>query len=297
MNVYPTQNLAEINRFFSQRTTVIYFLALTTFFTVLTVVFGEPDRLLVFTTQLTGVNPLLQIAITAVAGLIIVGISHVLLYLYASRNNITSMGCFLWLLVDLIVTISVLCLTLWQISGGGRLMLAPLAGDFLVAVLAIEAIPYLISYLSYRLHEEHLEVLKLQAQLDQLRPQDPFVAGPLNDRTLNFYDRGKRLVFSTAGANILYIEAADNYVNIHYLNESHEDTFILHNTLKEMEKQLADTSLLRCHRGYMVNIENVKLLRKEAGALMLELVGSSKTIPVTKTYATAITAHLAPENK
>ena len=296
MNIGDKRNLAEIDRFFSQRTPILHFWALTAFFTVLVVVFIQPLELLKFTTQLSGTHPQLQIAATAVAGLITIGISRFALYRFARKNSLSAMGCLLWILVELIATITVLCLTIWQVSGGGSLMLAPLAGDFVMGVLGTEAIPYLISLLAYRLHNEHLEVTRLQEQLERLQPQAPFVAGPLNDRTVNFYDKGKKLVFSTASSNILFIEAADNYVNIHYINEDHEDTFIIHNTLKDTEKDMADTSLMRCHRGYIVNIDNVKLLRKEGSVLLLELNRSSKTIPVTKTYAADITARLALNN-
>ena len=296
MNIYQTRNLAEFDKFFTQKTPVLHFWALTTFFSVIMVVFGEPLDVLGFTTQLSGLNPHAQIAITAVAGLIIIGLSRLILYIYAKRHSISPMGCLLWILVELIATIAVLCLTLWQISGCGKLALAPLAGDFLMGILIVEALPYLITYLAYRLQEEHFEVVRLQQQLDQLQPQEAFTTNTFNERTINFYDKGKRLVFSTASANILYIEAADNYVNIHYLNEGHEDTFILHNTLKETEKRLSDTNLIRCHRGYIINISNVKLLRKEGSTLLLELTGGNKTIPVTKTYASDITARLAPEN-
>lgn len=206
------------------------------------------------------------------------------------------MGCFIWLLAELIAVIGVLCFTLWQISGGGRLMLAPLAGDFLLGVITIEAIPYVISFLVFKLRESQSEVEQLQEQIQQLHPEDTLAAIPMGERTINFHDKGNRLVFSTACGNLLYIEAADNYVNIHYLNDDHEETFILHNTLKELERQMKTTPLLRCHRGYMVNIENVKLLRKEGVAFLLELNGSGKTIPVTKTYAASITERLAPNH-
>ena len=42
---------------------------------------------------------------------------------------------------------------------------------------------------------------------------------------------------------------------------------------------------MRCHRGYLVNLENVKLIRKEKDGLVIELAQSSKTIPVSKSYA------------
>lgn len=294
--VRNTRNLEGLVPFLTQKTPLTHFLVLCVFFAVLIVVFGNPVGLLDFTARLSGVNPQLQVAVTTMVGLLTLAASRAALYFVARRHSIAPMGCLIWLFAELIAIIAVLCLVLWQISGGGRLMLAPLAADLLLGIIAIEAMPYVISALVFRLREEQQEVVRLQEQLEQLQVQDIPSAGASGERTINFHDRVNRLVFSTAGNNILYIEAADNYVNIHYLNEGHEDTFILHNTLKEMEKRLANTALLRCHRGYMVNIDNVKLLRKEGASLLLELNGSTKTIPVTKTYAASITARIAPEN-
>ena len=258
------------------------------------VVFGQPMELLDFTTQQTTLNPQLQITYTTIAGLLALALSRGLLYFLSRRQNITPMGCLIWILAELITTISVLSFTLWQVSGTGRLTLAPLAGDFLLGIIAIEALPYTISFLVFRLCEEENEVERLQELLQQLQPDNLMGTTPSGEHVVNFYDKGNRLVFSISSSNILYIEAADNYVNIHYLNDGHEDTFILHNTLKELEKRLASTTLQRCHRGYMVNIKNVKLLRKEGASLILELNCSTKTIPVTKTYAGTITERIAP---
>lgn len=294
MNIYQQRDLTKINRFFTRRTPVMYFLALSLFFAVLIVVFGEPIGLLTFTSQRSEIIPQLQIAIISVAGILLLSISRVLLLIYSHHNDITPMGCLIWILAELIIIIAALCLLLWQVSGGGHLSLAPLAGDILLGIITIEAIPYTISYLAFRLRDEQHEVIRLRSELEHYQLQETNTPLSVGERIINFYDRGNRLVFSTSGKNVLYIESADNYVNIHYLNEGNEDTFILHNTLKDMERRLIDTPMLRCHRGYMVNIENVKLLRKEGITLLLELNGSSKTIPVTKTYAASVTERLAP---
>ena len=294
MNIYQQRDLTKINRFFTHRTSVMYFLALSLFFAVLIVVFGEPTGLLAFTSQRSEIIPQLQIAIISMAGILLLSISRVLLLIYSHHNDITPMGCLIWILAELIIIIAALCLLLWQVSGGGHLSLAPLAGDILLGIITIEAIPYTISYLAFRLRDEQHEVIRLRSELEHYQLQETNTPMSAGERIINFYDRGNRLVFSTSGRNVLYIESADNYVNIHYLNEGNEDTFILHNTLKDMERRLIDTPMLRCHRGYMVNIENVKLLRKEGITLLLELNGSSKTIPVTKTYAASVTERLAP---
>ncbi len=297
INIHPQRNLAEIDRFFTQKPPVTHFLILSVFFAVLIVVFGEPTGILAFTTQRTNIIPQLQIAIITVAALLLLILSRTLLAIIGQHRGITPTGCLIWILSELIITISTLCIILWALSGGERLTLAPLAGDLLLGMIAIEAMPYTLAYLLFRLREEEREVQRLQAQLEHSIAQEAVASIPASERILNFHDRANRLAFSTASKNVLFIEAADNYVNIHYLNEGHEDTFILHNTLKDMEQRLAESPMMRCHRGFMVNIDNVKLLRKEGTALLLELNGGGKTIPVTKTYAADVTKRLAPTDE
>ncbi|MBR1784587.1 MAG: LytTR family transcriptional regulator [Bacteroidales bacterium] len=266
---------------------------LTLFFTILVVVFFQPDRLLAHTSHLSPLDDRLQAALMATAGIVTLGVSRLLLMRYGSRHALQHMTILIWLLAELIVMVATMSLTAWAAAGGGKLMLPQLATDLMLTILLVEAIPYVITILVFRLNAEHAEVQRLQAIIDATPQHSPT---PAAERTLNFYDKGGRLAFSTQAANVLYIEAADNYVNIHYMNEEREDTFILHNTLKELEQRLADSPMMRCHRGYLVNLDNVKLLRREGSQLLIELDGSPKTIPVTKTYAAAVTERLAPQN-
>lgn len=286
-------NLTEFARFLTRRTPVSHFLLLTVFFAVLIVVFGDPSAILSFTTQNTTLDPQIQIAITTISGVAMLVVSRLVLMVISRSLRPSAIGCILWLLAELIAIIAVLSLTLWLVSGTGQLDLATLSGDFLLAVIAVEALPYLVAFLAFRLKEAQDEVQRLHSKL--FDAQAIIGLSAANDpRIVNFYDRGNRLAFSTSCSNILYIEAADNYVNIHYQNENHEDTFILHNTLKDVESRLKDTPMIRCHRCYIVNLENVKLLRKEGSTLLLELEGTTKTVPVTKTYSEIITERIAP---
>ena len=124
-----------------------------------------------------------------------------------------------------------------------------------------------------------------------------FQGNAAHDRRRDALDRGGKLAFSTRRGNVLYIEAADNYSNIHYINEDKEDTFILHNSMKQLDSSDEYKSLLRCHRGYMVNIDNVKLLKKEKGILVLELTQGARSIPVSKTYTDRVVRFFAGENE
>lgn len=100
-----------------------------------------------------------------------------------------------------------------------------------------------------------------------------------------FYDDKSVLKFSVQKESLLYIESAENYVSICYLNKGKLSKYLLRDTLKKMEESFAGTEIIRCHRSYMVNFEKVKVIRKDKDGLMLELdLPSVIDIPVSRTY-------------
>lgn len=106
----------------------------------------------------------------------------------------------------------------------------------------------------------------------------------------SFYDEKHELRLSVKRTNLLYIESADNYVCIWYLNKGVLTKFMLRNSLKAIEESLAETNVLRCHRSYMVNFDQVKVIRREKDGVYLELgVEMVPDIPISKTYSEKVT--------
>lgn len=103
---------------------------------------------------------------------------------------------------------------------------------------------------------------------------------------LAFTDEKGELKISIALDHILYVDSADNYITIHYLNKSKISQFLLRNSLKWMEENLAkDNALVRCHRSYIVNLDKVKVMRKTKDGIFLELDAlNTPDIPVSKTF-------------
>ena len=101
-----------------------------------------------------------------------------------------------------------------------------------------------------------------------------------------FPDEKGELKISIMQENILYIDSADNYATIHYLNKSKLSHYMLRNTLKWMDENLIkDTLLVRSHRSYIVNLDKVKVLRKTKTGIFIELdAENTPDIPVSKTY-------------
>jgi DNA-binding LytR/AlgR family response regulator len=141
-------------------------------------------------------------------------------------------------------------------------------------------LPYSILwlYFSWRDKKEQIERLAdIQAFSSNTRDMIPF------------YDDKGILKFSTKRENLLYLESAENYINICYLNKGKVSKYLLRDTLKKIEENFSGTEIIRCHRSYMVNFEKVKVIRKDKDGLKLEFDNPSVVdIPVSKTYVSSV---------
>lgn len=89
--------------------------------------------------------------------------------------------------------------------------------------------------------------------------------------------------------NILYAEAADNYVIIKYINNDKIIDFLLRTNLKKLSDDLRDTPIQRCHRSFMINLLHVTSLKKDVTEFIIQFDTTSiKDITVSKTYQETI---------
>ena len=86
--------------------------------------------------------------------------------------------------------------------------------------------------------------------------------------------------------DIRYIEAKRNYVVVCHISKGNTiERTILRNTIANIQHQVADTSLRRCHRSFIVNATHVVSAAGNAAGLKLRLKNlPSTTIPVSRTY-------------
>lgn len=60
---------------------------------------------------------------------------------------------------------------------------------------------------------------------------------------------------------------------------------MLRSTLKQLEEELKEYNIIRCHRSFMVNIDHIKLIEKQKDGLTIRLDHAKLTeVPVSKTY-------------
>jgi hypothetical protein len=111
---------------------------------------------------------------------------------------------------------------------------------------------------------------------------------------VDFPDDKNQIQFSISSDQITYIEAADNYIYIHCVENGQESRHLLRNTLKNMELHFADSGLKRCHRSYMVNLQRIRLVRYEKNKCLLYLNGIDQVIPVSRGYLASFSEYNHP---
>lgn len=266
---------AELPRFLTRWRGTIFFLASVFIIaTVFVLVYNPLNPPLDWSRQL-------YTSILVGTGFVVLFLSRVIMHFVHKHHALYLWQYVAWGIGEVLVF--VFGLTLFAcLLGDGRFF--PLLLRVSLDVVGILLVPYLISVLFFLLDEKREEIARLKGIIESQKQNLDSLAGSAALPRLNFYDRGGRLAFATRSESLLYIESADNYCNIHYLVEGRKETFILHNSMKYFDTWGEESGLLRCHRRYIVNMRNVKLLRKEKDGLTLELSQDAGTLPVSRSY-------------
>ena len=106
-------------------------------------------------------------------------------------------------------------------------------------------------------------------------------------------DENDKIKFSVQAKDLLMIESTDNYVSVFYILENKVQRQLLRNTLKKLEQSLKENSIVRCHRSFMVNLQNVEFVQKESKKLMIKVRLIEKSIPVSEKYSPLFMDHLS----
>lgn len=147
-------------------------------------------------------------------------------------------------------------------------------------MILIMALPYTILtlYAAYKSKTEELQLLQYELSLTN---------GPAKTypSLVNLYDYNGTLKLTINSDSLYYIESQDNYVKIYYENQEKLLSYMLRCRTKAIEENLADTSMVRCHRSFMVNVMKINHIKKGGKARYIVLNNNEiKPIPVSKSY-------------
>ena len=92
-----------------------------------------------------------------------------------------------------------------------------------------------------------------------------------------------------ASGELILVKSSENYVEIQYMAGGSGTKKLLRTTFKSIEDQLRPFSqMIRCHRSYIVNMDQVIKLHREYGRIYLKMNGIEEDIPVSRQYLLGI---------
>lgn len=218
--------------------------------------------------------------------ILILFISKELMMLYQIRHTITVGRYILWLTGEFVLIATVYLMFASRYFNPEILLSAKLLLRTSYCVALILAIPYVIFTLiaANRDKAEEINALKMNQGADRPEPKS---------RIIDFYDYTGALKLSVASDDIFYIASQDNYVEIRYELDGKLLNYLMRCRTTRLEKQLEGTSLVRCHRSFIVNVDNVSLFKRENARVLLVLNHpDAKKIPVSKSYYKTIAERL-----
>lgn len=213
-------------------------------------------------------------------GMLVIVVSRLLMFLASRKSPLTYFGYSIWIFVEIVSMAS-----FYALFDIFYLRDAREPFDIAIAAIRNTALVILLPYSMLWLYFSYYDKVQ-QLKLLQRRPVAP---KGVNDM-LPFFDEKGTLRFSIKSQDLLYIEASDNYITIHYYDTKNKlSKYLVRNTLKKLESHHTYAGLLRCHRSFMVNFEKVKVMQKTSDGLILELHSDpSIQLPVSKTYVPGV---------
>ena len=208
-------------------------------------------------------------------GVLVVVLSRIIMFHWGKRHAISVGNYSIWILLE--IFFMSLFYTIYTLVLNPEREYMDVFETSTINTSLVLLLPYSVLhfYFSYKDKERRLLLLE--------EHQEEVIARP---SVFSFYDEKQELRLSVKRSELLYLESADNYVCIWYQSKGQLTKFLLRNSLKAMEEHFADTNVLRCHRSYMVNFEQVKVIRREKEGIFLELgIERVPDIPISKTYS------------
>ena len=128
-------------------------------------------------------------------------------------------------------------------------------------------------------------IIYYKNQREQIAVLQTKIAQPSEKKLIGFKDDNGKIKFSVLAKDLLYLESTDNYVSVFYILEEKVQRELLRNTMKNLEETFKESPVIRCHRSFMVNFENIEFVKKAGKKLNLKIRLMDKIIPVSEKYS------------
>lgn len=228
------------------------------------------------------------------AAILILIFSRILMYKSRRNWEMTYLGYILWCIIE-IMTVCALYTWFTVNFHTHSETTGEIFGRSLLYVTIALGIPYLISGMYFAIIDKNNTIRLMN--YENVVTDEP-IKPDTQMQKITLFDNSGALKLSLSPDNLYYIESDDNYIKVWYTDSKGElKQYMLRCRLKTVEESFKGSSLVRCHRKYIVNIRKVSMLRKESEGYVLDLDNEAiAPISVTKTYTDIVLSHFTEQS-
>lgn len=225
----------------------------------------------------------------ATGSLLLVALSKAIMYQTRNRIRMTYIGYISWCLAEIVIICLAYSFITVPLTKIGWDQFPRTLGNALLYGLISLAVPYIFAGMYYAIQDKN-QTIRLMNYGNVVLDENVM---PSKLEKITLFDNNGDLKLCVSASSLYYIESDDNYIIVWYTDAKGElKRYMLRCRLKTVEESFKGSSLVRCHRKYIVNMDKVKVLRKEKEGYELDLDNDAiAPIPVTKTYSENVLGH------
>lgn len=225
----------------------------------------------------------------ATGSLLLVALSKFVMYKTRNILRMTFLGYILWCIAEVVVICLAYSFITVPITGIGWEQFPETLGNALLYGTISLIIPYILAGMYFAIQDKN-QTIRLMNYGNVVLDENVL---PSKLEKITLFDNSGDLKLCVSASNLFYIESDDNYIKVWYSDSKGDlKRYMLRCRLKTVEESFRGSSLVRCHRKYIVNMDKVKVLRKEKEGYELDLDNDTiPQIPITKTYEKNVLAY------
>ncbi len=218
----------------------------------------------------------------ASGSLTLVALSRLLMYKTRTVLKMTYLGYSAWCVAEVVVICLAYSFITVPITEIGWDQFPKTLGNALLYGTISLIIPYILAGMYFALQDKN-QIIRLMNYGNVVMDENML---PSKLEKITLFDNSGNLKLCVNSSNLYYLESDDNYIIVRYTDSRGDlKRYMIRCKMKTVEESFKGSDLVRCHRKYIVNMDKVKVLRKEKDGYELDLDNDTiPPIPVSKTY-------------
>ncbi|WP_310555821.1 LytTR family transcriptional regulator DNA-binding domain-containing protein [Flavobacterium sp.] len=155
---------------------------------------------------------------------------------------------------------------------------------FVSLVFPLTLIILLLDYIS-SLKNKIYDIESINRSIAKHNKENIILETNCSERLYSFQSDNKSEKLTLQTNKVLFVNGADNYVDVHFINEENAyERRLIRSKIKTIETDILNDFLTKTHRSYLCNLNLVSKISKDSGSYFLHFAYIENKIPISAMF-------------